>query len=448
MLVTNVSFSEMSKCLTDVSIESSNKFKVLILRNIMLEPITVPLKYFAKQAGFDADIQIGNFDSIIPDSSDAKLISKELDLIVIAAPLQALSPNLSDKFLQLSPEEIQQEVDLINQFYQIVFNNIRKLNAQVPILVLGFEQPYLANLGVFEVNFQNSQTSLVCELRNCMTKFISQQHNAYTVDTDLILRKLGSEKLYDMRYWHIGRALYSREGLIEIAYHIQMTFNSLCGKSKKCLILDCDNTLWGGIVGEDGLDGIKIDANYPGSCYLALQQVVVSLYHQGILIALCSKNNEQDVLEVFDSKSEMVLKRKHLSCHRINWQDKASNIVEIAKQLNIGIDSVVFVDDNPFEITSVNARLPEVETVLLDNKAPTQHAEKLKSLYCFSKETITKEDQYRTKMIQQQAQRAVLSEQLSHSDYLKSLDIKLSVFIANDKELIRLSQQTQKNESV
>ena len=127
----------------------------------------------------------------------------------------------------------------------------------------------------------------------------------------------------------------------------------LCARQRKCLVLDCDNVLWGGIVGEDGPGGIKIGTTYPGSCYREFQQEVLNLFHRGVAVALCSKNNPQDVHEVLENHPDMLLRPRHVAAMRINWDSKVDNLRQIAQELNIGLDSLVFADDSEFEINLV-----------------------------------------------------------------------------------------------
>jgi HAD superfamily phosphatase (TIGR01681 family) len=162
--------------------------------------------------------------------------------------------------------------------------------------------------------------------------------------------RLGLSHFYDSRYWHIGRAPFTRQALREIAIEDFKFIRALKGKAKKCLVLDCDNTLWGGIVGEDGLTGIKLGQSYPGSAYYEFQQEILNLHHRGVILALCSKNNEEDVWEVFRRHPDMILREEHIATAQINWGDKAANLRRIAQDLNIGLDSLVFVDDSEFEV--------------------------------------------------------------------------------------------------
>ena len=131
-------------------------------------------------------------------------------------------------------------------------------------------------------------------------------------------------------------------------------------KRKKCIVLDCDNTLWGGVVGEDGTFGIKLGMDYPGNCFKRFQHLLLSLSKKGVILTICSKNNLKDVQEVWENNPHNIINDKVLSAYRINWQDKASNIKSIAEELNIGTDSFVFIDDNPVERGFIKELLPEV----------------------------------------------------------------------------------------
>ena len=151
---------------------------------------------------------------------------------------------------------------------------------------------------------------------------------------------------------------------------------------KKCIVLDLDNTLWGGVVGEDGINGIKLDTETPGNGFLAFQQALLDLLEQGIILAINSKNNYEDAIGVIKEHPNMILKEKHFVAMRINWQDKVENMRELAKELNIGLDSMVFLDDDPLNRGLVQAELPEVEAPELPQD-PAKYAKFLINLPYF-----------------------------------------------------------------
>lgn len=209
--------------------------------------------------------------------------------------------------------------------------------------------------------------------------------------------------------------------------------------AKKCLVLDADNTLWGGIIGEDGIDGIQIGDEFPGSAFRDFQKLLLTWRDQGVFLAVASKNNEADVWEVFDKHSGMVLRREHLSAWQINWLPKAENISLIARSLNIGTDSLVFIDDNPMEIAYMRDARPEVTSLLLPPE-PADIVSTLQALTLFDKLEITDEDRKRADMMRAERDREVLGTQISHADFLSALDLKVDLFKVRTEDLGRITQ--------
>lgn len=197
------------------------------------------------------------------------------------------------------------------------------------------------------------------------------------------------------------------------------------GRSSKCLVLDLDNTLWGGVIGDDGLEGIKIgQGSARGEAHLAFQHYARDLSRRGIILAVCSKNDEANALEPFSNHPEMVLKRDDIACFVANWTDKAANLREIANRLNIGLDSLVFADDNPAERAVVRRELPMVEVPELPED-PTGYAACIADAGVFEALRLTTEDNQRTKLYQQNVERENLKVAATDMDgYLRSLEMQ------------------------
>ena len=166
--------------------------------------------------------------------------------------------------------------------------------------------------------------------------------------------------IIDKKYYYLSKIIINP--LLNKFFHLwfESVLKSMNGVRKKCLVLDLDNTMWGGILGEDGINGIKLGNNYPGSCFVDFQKQLKEAKKNGVLLAISSKNNENDVWEAFENHPDMILKKDDFVSFRINWNNKADNIREIAIELNIGLDSIVFIDDNPFERSLVGEIEPEV----------------------------------------------------------------------------------------
>ena len=204
----------------------------------------------------------------------------------------------------------------------------------------------------------------------------------------------------------------------------------------KVLVLDCDNTIWRGVVGEDGVAGIALD---PG--FLAVQDFAIEAEAKGVLVCLASKNAEADVMRVFDERADMHLARRHVVAHRVNWELKSANLRVLARELNLGLDSFVFLDDNPVECGLMQEMLPEVVTLQL--ASPDSAPGLLANLWTFDKASVTAEDQRRTEMYRQNAEREQLESSATDiGAFLASLDLKIAIAAPAEEDWPRVSQLT------
>lgn len=218
---------------------------------------------------------------------------------------------------------------------------------------------------------------------------------------------------------------------------------------KKCVVLDCDDTLWRGTLGEDGFDGIGVGNSYPGNAFAFFQKKLVELAESGILLTLCSRNNEADVREVFEKHPGMRLRAEHISARRINWNDKAQNVREIAAELNIGVDSLVFIDNDPRErarIRDAFAGAVAAPDFPAQPFALPEFFEKTADEF-FRAASLTREDLQKTQQYRDAAQRNALSREfVSLDDYIAALKIRLCIAPADNFSLPRLAQLTQKTD--
>jgi FkbH-like protein len=268
---------------------------------------------------------------------------------------------------------------------------------------------------------------------------IGRSEGVYLVDLDAVQRQVGMAAAHDPRHWYLYRQPFSEGFLNTLGRQLARIVMASRRAAKKCVVLDADNTLWGGIVGEDGIDGIQIGDEFPGSAFRDFQKLVLSWRRQGVFLAVASKNNEADVWEVFDKHSGMVLKREHLSAWQIGWLPKAEGIPAIAKSLNIGTDSLVFIDDNPMEIGYMREARPEVTSILLPSE-PADIVATMQVLTLFDQLEVTDEDRKRADMMRAERDREVLGAQIDHSDFLQALDLKVDLFRAKTEDLGRITQ--------
>ncbi len=214
--------------------------------------------------------------------------------------------------------------------------------------------------------------------------------------------------------------------------------------TKKCVVLDLDNTLWGGIIGEDGVKGIELGLSGRGASFLAFQQALLDLYDKGIILAINSRNNPNDAMAVLREHPNQILKEKHFAASRINWQDKATNINELAKELNISTDSMVFLDDDPTNRALVREVLPEVIVPDLPYE-PAEMVPFLLSLPYFNTAVVTDEDKMRGNLyVTERLRREMEKRFTDKEEFLKNLNLQLHIHTNDRNAIPRLSQLTEK----
>lgn len=270
--------------------------------------------------------------------------------------------------------------------------------------------------------------------------------NVKWVDFSEFTSCYGSDSLVNWKYYLMSQTLLNPKLARDFQTWWQRIEQEMDLQRKKCLVLDLDNTLWGGVLGEDGTDGILLGGDYPGKAYSYWQRALLELSRNGVILALCSKNNEADVVDAWEHNPHMALKREHFSAVRINWQDKATNIRELADELNIGLDSMVFIDDSPAERELIKQMLPQVVVPDFPEK-PYLLMPFFKTLVdsYFRIYAVTAEDRAKTEQYRANAMRnAEQSRFVDMESYLYSLDIEIDIIPADEHNLPRIAQMTQK----
>lgn len=243
------------------------------------------------------------------------------------------------------------------------------------------------------------------------------------------------------RMWYVGKIPYS-QGFFKIAaQEIRTTIGALYGKTAKMLVLDLDNTLWGGVIGDDGLGGIRLGGIDPvGEAFVDFQKSILALKNRGFLLSIVSKNEEHIALEVFEKHRDMVLRKNDFVTWRINWNDKARNIADIAKEINIGLDTLVFIDDNPTERDRVKSVLPTVKVPEWPED-PLQYLSALNSLTFFNKASFSREDTIKTEMYQNEKRRKEESSSCTDiTAWLHTLQLELAYRRCLPKDVPRALQ--------
>ena len=310
-----------------------------------------------------------------------------------------------------------------------------------PLLVLTLESVYDVNSNISDRRLAHA----IETFNSTAWNLTATKANIQVVDFGAFLNQYPAKERIDWKFYFLSQMILNPRLAGDFRKWLDEQQRALALKRKKCLVLDLDNSLWGGVLGEDGIDGIQVDGDYPGKAYHYWQEGLKELERNGVILAICSKNNQIDVEALFAAR-EMPLSLKDFACTRINWNDKAANIREIAQELNIGLDSMVFVDDNPTERELIRQQLPMVavpEWPAQPYELPMFYAQLVNDY--FSVYTLTDEDKKKTEQYRQNANRAQTQAQFTDmEDFLRSLEMRLTIAPAADITIPRIAQMTQK----
>jgi FkbH-like protein len=288
------------------------------------------------------------------------------------------------------------------------------------------------------------QFDLVARINSGLSKSLSAVVDTYLVDYASLVAQFGSRHWYDARMRLYAKAPIAAAMLGSLSREYMKYFRALTGMAKKCLVLDLDNTLWGGVIGEDGIDGIQLGPNYPGNAFVEFQRAVLDLYQRGVILAIASKNNPADTDAVFAQHPFMRLKSVHFAASQVHWGPKSESLKQIASQLGIGLEHVVFADDNPVECEQVRCELPAVTVINLP-KRPELYVDALLDEGLFDTLGLSDEDRRRGALYQQRAQAESLRGQSgSIEDYYRSLDMMVSIAPVDQATIARAAHLTQK----
>jgi FkbH-like protein len=419
--------------------------RIAVLRNFTIEPLMPVLKAQMVLAGFHPVVYMGDFDAIAGEVLDpvSRLYTFTPDIVILAQWLEPLAPRLTGRFASLSAEDVRDEVDRVSRTVAGLLGGVRS-RLSAPVLLNNHPLPDFPALGILDAQAPGFQCGTILQLNAELGRIAAAHADTYVVDLMTLLARVGSGGGIDQRRWRAARAPLGREVLVPLGREYVKFIRAIRGRARKCLVLDCDDTLWGGVIGEDGVVGIQVGDSHPGSMFQDVQRQALALRDRGVLLALCSKNNEADVLEVLREHPGMLLRDTDLVAWQVNWDDKVTNLRRLAEQLNIGLDSLVFVDDNPFECDYVRAALPEVAVVHFAGDAAALRAE-LGEAGFFDQLAFSAEDRRRSEMYRADQERRSLEQRAtSLEEYLADLAIVAEVGRAGPASRPRIAQLTQK----
>jgi FkbH-like protein len=411
----------------------STPYRIGVLSNITVNPIVDILEYSLRVAGINARVEMGEYDNIVQDSSRFA----DMDAVVVFWELGNIIEGLHANHYSMAPEAVTQLMQRVEAEIGLVFSAL----SRVPLVLFNrfSALPFCAH-ELRDTNLSHMQVRL--------NRILSGKvpGNVTPIDIDKVICHVGLAASLDYRQFLAAKSLYSIAWLRAYIDYVSPLFRAVAGKARKVLVLDCDNTLWGGILGEDGAEKLQMnDLSRPGKVFQEVQQIIKGMRSEGVVLALCSKNNPEDVDEILDTHPDLVLRRSDFVARKINWRDKASNLRELAAELNLGLDSFVFVDDSGFEIGLVAEELPEVHLL----QVPEQLSEfpgamrRLRNLF-FSL-SQSDEDTQKTELYRAESERNTAKQAYENiDDYLRSLGLEVKLMWDERVPVERVAQLTQK----
>lgn len=415
---------------------------ICIMGDTATQFLSQAVKGYAYECGVELDTLDIGYNQIEMQVRDvnSEIYTSKSDFILIYLSVE----KLYEKFCTT-------EIIERNKFADTMIEHIKEIHSiinsriETKIIQFNFIEIDDGVFGSFGNKTDISFNFQIKKLNFMLNQYASENKNLYIADLLSLAVKYGYNTVFNEKNYYLAKMSLSMEILPYTAKTVVDIICSVLGKIKKCVILDLDNTLWGGIIGDDGLSGIQIGELGAGQIFANFQRYFLELKKRGIILAVCSKNNEETAKEPFEKHPEMVLKLSDIAVFAANWEDKAGNIKYIKETLNLGYDSFVFIDDNPFERNLVKSVLPEI-TVPDMPEDPALYLSYIRSLNLFETASYSSEDINRTKQYQAEINRKSLEASYSNiDDYLQSLEMQAEAKAFDEFNYARIAQLTQRS---
>jgi FkbH-like protein len=415
--------------------------RIAFLGDVAVQQFTPLLRALFGRVNFQIEVYEGGFDgsefeTLNPASA---LFVFKPDVIIIMNAVQSLR----DKFYERSCDASQFAFETISRITRI-WNSIRE-NSVATIIQTNYAAPVERTYGHYDLKVATSLPRVVTRINSAIIDEAENRSHVLLLDVEHLASWTGRSQWFDERFWTISKSFCAIDLLPLVANNIVDIILSTKGRAIKCVVLDLDNTLWGGIVGDDGTHGIQIGAHGDGEDFYRFQCFLRELKNRGIMLAVCSKNEQATALAPFEENPEMVLKQTDFAVFVANWNNKAENIRLIRQVLNIGFDTMVFLDDNPFERNLVRELLPEVLVPEL-SEDPSEYVRSVCALNLFETSSHSAEDGQRTEFYRVEAQREIAKGQAtSFEDFLQALAMRIGVKRFEVESLARIVQLFQRS---
>lgn len=412
-------------------------FKLGLVSNATTKLIAPSLSASALRYGVDLRIVEADFNQVMQAATepDSKVINSEPNAILLALDYRAY-------------EDLQFGIKGSAENAVAHFNALRaafRVRYKGTLIFQTVACPPEQLFGSLDAKLELTQRGRIQRFNQGMAETLRQSPDVM-FDVSGLAQNLGAQNWFNAVQWHLAKLPFAQKYVPIYADYCARIVGALVGKSRKCLVLDLDNTVWGGVIGDDGLNGIVLgQGSAEGEAFLAVQKMALDLRDRGIMLAISSKNDERVARSAFAEHPEMLLREEHISVFQANWTDKASNLEAVAKALNIGLDSLVFVDDNPAERSQVRQALPQVAVPELGDD-PALYPHYVMGAGYFESVAFLDEDRQRAAQYKANAMRASLQSQARDlNSYLKSLNMVMTIGPFDEASRSRITQLINKS---
>ena len=394
-------------------------FRLGLLGNGTLDLIAPALTASAARHGIALECVRGNYDQFLQDALAPNSLVNQAkpDAVLLALDHRGLA-------LQPNPGGAQDSLSAALDMLGVIRNAVHAHSGAICI-VQTLAPPPESLFGSIDRAIPGTARSLVDELNRRIVESLGGTADVL-LDVAGIAETVGLAEWHSPALWNLAKLPFADAYVPLYADHVARIIGAIRGKSRRCLVLDLDNTVWGGVIGDDGMEGIKLAQGDPtGEAHLSVQQMALALRQRGVVLAVSSKNTDSVARKVFSDHPDMLLREEHIAVFQANWSDKATNIRTIAAELSLGLESFVFLDDNPAERALIRRELPQVAVPEVDDD-PASYARTLAAAGYFEATRFSEEDSKRAAMYQDNARRLTLQKQSGDIlSYLRSLEMRI-----------------------
>jgi FkbH-like protein len=398
-------------------------FRLALVSNSTTDFLSPALTASACRHGVGLEVTLPAYDQVAQEvfSPDSKVNRSKPDAVLLAIDFRALPLKLSFGDADASRATVQGVMGYLQSLREGI-----KRHGNAVCIFQTFAQPPETLFGSLDRSLPGTPRSLISAINDALTAYVRESGDVL-LDVATLAETVGLADWHDPQLWNLGKFAFSDQLVALYAEHVARIVAALRGRTRKVLILDLDNTLWGGVIGDDGLEGIRVaPGDATGEAHLEVQRLALRLRNRGIVLAVSSKNTDATARLPFERHADMLLKLEHIAVFQANWSDKAANIQAIAEELSLGLDAMVFLDDNPVERGLVRQLLPQVAVPELPHDA-AYYARTLAAAGYFEAVSFTPEDLQRALLYQDNAKRADFKKNIDGVEaYLASLDMTIT----------------------